>query len=560
MVHLLDLTIVDDPAIRRLQLVEVVLTHCAAVLWPKKPEKLAQAVNWATKIRHALQKISRTQTPEDCNHPPAGHHSATKTGRSGLQVASADALVVGKEARHDRTAEPTSKEFSQSRTCPNSLQNPEHATEQNRASSTGPSSKVEVKSHVDANGVYTETTAAYTAGGNEVVLVSSDGFPLQERLSIPFHDDLPLEIRQLSGGITNELFHIYDPEDVTHSAVVRVFGKETERVISRESELFYQSLFIKTYLHGTNFLVYDFLVDHETLPYTEMKNEAENVARAMALFQVQATLAAVEDFGEPLLPEDHHNVHWEVNHSASQASAKMPMVCTRFDRESNYATHSLTVWVDLLSQQEILEKVHPDKQEEFLKVAKLLRRESDWMMSILMGQLEHLGEGVCHNDLLSANIMRNRSTGALTIIDFDYTKRDFLLFDVANHFNEYTGLECDYATYFPTDEDMFQFILNYRAAMRMHLMKSHADSGREADIIPNEKALFWTDSSEEEAEVTAHWTRLTKLLTLCSNLSWSIWSLLQEAVSKLDVDFLDYAKLRLGRYTETKWDFSRAFV
>lgn len=38
---------------------------------------------------------------------------------------------------------------------------------------------------------------------------------------------LPLHVRRLSGGITNELFHVFDSADVTSSVVIRVFGKET---------------------------------------------------------------------------------------------------------------------------------------------------------------------------------------------------------------------------------------------------------------------------------------------------------------------------------------------
>lgn len=767
MVELLDISIADDTALRRLQLVELVLTHCSSVLWPKKPEKRKMVPSWTQKLRNVIRRKSGSRTPLNGDADGTGggpayvapwSMSPQKGGQNGLRVASADIILCKEEPQshrmyptesplmrftdgisplppsilgeHEddayeqgeaallpvpnvaystalppasqgqalplpqtngtallpsvvtgRPAQPAAPATTSEASEPgSSLHHSRHSHPERHLHSSGggtcngmasaapgtagdgrrgggggeretgqapvaSSSSSVTNSYTGAvasggglfqhgsrtastcvagsssallraaqdrseelppftlltdppcmNGSCTGLSAeagASTGGGGgggggryrtatpatrpdgEVVLVAATGSPLMEPPDAAEFPSLPLEIKRLSGGITNELFHMYDKDDPSTSVVVRVFGKETDRVISRESELFYQSLFIPTYAHGANFLVYEFLDQYETLPYVDMPKEAGAIADAMAAFQVRATMASRRDYSTVPAPRDSDEAEYHGcvdDHLDGQAAGRLSGVnavteggrrSARFDRETNYTLHSITTWADQIATEEILSKVHPDKREAFLAVVADLRRESVWMQQVLKAQESQLGEGVCHNDLLSANFMRHTETGELRIIDFDYAKRNYLLFDIANHFNEYTGLECDYARYFPSEDHMATFVANYRAAMRRHLNEAHRTlqktTGRAEEIIPGEEALFWTASEAEEAATVAHWTRLVKLLTLASNLSWSIWSLVQEAVSTLDVDFLDYAKLRLARYVETKEAFSQGF-
>ncbi|CCW71059.1 unnamed protein product [Phytomonas sp. Hart1] len=313
-----------------------------------------------------------------------------------------------------------------------------------------------------------------------------------------------------------------------------------------------------------------------------MSVECEAIASAIAAFQVRATWAAhkkknmlppmnglrelkSQSKGKDPSLEMRNSVRNECeivdnNKGSAFTTVKDRGCLTRFECESNYTIHSLTAWVELIISDEIIDKVNEEKQDEFRRIGKELHKESQYMLKLLEPHLKFLGEGVCHNDLLSANFMRHMTTGKLKIIDFDYTKRNFLLFDLANHFNEYTGLECDYAKYFPSDEHISTFVRSYRRAMRAQLERSHAELNITEDIISNERALFFTESAVQEEKAILHSVGLLKLLTLYSHLSWSIWSLLQEAVSALDVNFLEYGKLRLERYYETKDNFSQPYV
>ncbi|CAD2215467.1 choline/ethanolamine kinase [Angomonas deanei] len=260
-----------------------------------------------------------------------------------------------------------------------------------------------------------------------------------------------------------------------------------------------------------------------------MPNEMEKIADKMAALQVRATVASKEDV------------------NASGAS--------RFSLEENYTVKSLNDWVNQIASAEIQEKVQDQKRASFIDLGARMQVESEAMRAMIEAHVDQLVEGVCHNDLLCANLMLNEAKKELVIIDFDYTKRNFLLFDIANHFNEYTGLKCDYDTYFPSDSHMRNFITIYREAMRRYILEAHQEQTTLTEVFEGERNFFFTTCEEEEAQVITEWVKLVKWMTLLSNLSWAIWSLFQEAVSDLDVDFLNYAGQRFDRYVLTKQAF-----
>ncbi|KAG5475378.1 hypothetical protein LSCM1_03491 [Leishmania martiniquensis] len=630
MAEITDEWITDDPLRRQVQITEVVLTHCASVLWRQNREKLNKATGWAATLRAwlrsntegldsnssfsessvsqrpiALQKrqsdvtlvladvfapmgsskpnqpphnLPALSTPSSRQsfHIPSSHKNAADGAVNSHLAPEGQSSIAYAAVAHGATLTNTNT-LSRSSTCSSTgwPRYPEVGAGNNRVCEprTGPSppvvagmSSLSRRSTEEICEECCSPPTPVTTRLDEAAVLKANASPSSEcrgALESPF---APLQVKRLSGGITNELFHVYDADNPSASVVVRVFGKETDRVISRESELFYQSLFIPTYVHGGNFLVYDYLDGYYALPYQDMPAEAMTIARAIAAFQVRATRAALRDHACPLLRDSHNMDYWKsleeqmqaAEESSTTSSCGAHKIQSRYDRESNYVIDSLTKWVNLILSQEIVDKVHVEKRESFLETGRRLQSECAWMVSMLEGQKAFLLEGVCHNDLLSANIMIHRERQDVQVIDFDYTKRSFLLYDVANHFNEYPGLDCDYDTHFPSDAHMSAFIAEYRRGMREALEAAwsekctHANSttgaSREDQIFPNARELFWSDSEEAEAKVVAHWTRLAKLLTLASHLSWSVWSLLQEAVSALDVDFLDYARVRYSRY------------
>ncbi|KAA8493260.1 putative choline kinase 2 [Porphyridium purpureum] len=124
---------------------------------------------------------------------------------------------------------------------------------------------------------------------------------------------------------------------------------------------------------------------------------------------------------------------------------------------------------------------------------------------------------LCHNDLLSGNIMCQ--SDSVKLIDYEYCGYNPAGFDVANHFSEYGGFEYDPASFYPSDEQQRAFIRAY--------MTSRKRSGGEA-AVP--------------------WPRVHRRLhqyAVASSLWWGLWAVIQSSVSHIDFDYATYARLRL---------------
>ena len=76
----------------------------------------------------------------------------------------------------------------------------------------------------------------------------------------------------------------------------------------------------------------------------------------------------------------------------------------------------------------------------------------------------------CHNDLLAGNCLLqeersssipNREVGDITIIDYEYGGYNFRAYDIANHFNEWTGFDLDIVNKFPDRDVRARFIHLY---------------------------------------------------------------------------------------------------
>merc|ERR1712154_398002 len=66
-----------------------------------------------------------------------------------------------------------------------------------------------------------------------------------------------------------------------------------------------------------------------------------------------------------------------------------------------------------------------------------IEKELQWLRDEIIPKNAEIA--FCHNDLLAANIMKNKVTGDIKLIDFEYGGVNYASFDIANHFNEYAG-------------------------------------------------------------------------------------------------------------------------
>ena len=163
----------------------------------------------------------------------------------------------------------------------------------------------------------------------------------------------------------------------------------------------------------------------------------------------------------------------------------------------------------------------------------------------------------CHNDLLLANIMRNKATGHIQLIDFEYGGSNYAAFDMANHFNEYAGGTTtqdngvpDY-TRFPDSERQKKFCVEYvKMTKRLESMKSDiTDNDDQKEMVVEEDE----DIMKEAIELLSH----VQKFILVNHLYWGLWAVNQAAEEGCDgFDYLTYASNRFNEYyvKKSEWE------
>lgn len=140
---------------------------------------------------------------------------------------------------------------------------------------------------------------------------------------------------------------------------------------------------------------------------------------------------------------------------------------------------------------------------------------------------------LCHNDLLTKNIIYNQEDGVVKFIDYEYADYNYQAFDIGNHFNEFAGVnEVNYSLY-PSRELQRDWLAAYLQSYKL-------SSGREADVTAE--------------EVTQLYVQVCKF-SLASNFFWGLWAILQSRFSSIDFDFQRYAMARLNYYFEKKEEY-----
>ncbi|KAH9222622.1 kinase-like domain-containing protein [Leptodontidium sp. 2 PMI_412] len=144
-------------------------------------------------------------------------------------------------------------------------------------------------------------------------------------------------------------------------------------------------------------------------------------------------------------------------------------------------------------------------------------------------QNELIAEGGLLQALFSKNHVRDMPE--VDFIDFEYAMAAPATFDIACHFSEWVGFECDY-TLLPSQSVRRQFLLQYMSAYN----KLCKPDGKIRDI------------DELCAEVDK--------FRGVPGFFWGIGALIQAQVSKMDFDFTKYANLRIAEYMDWKAEMS----
>lgn len=115
----------------------------------------------------------------------------------------------------------------------------------------------------------------------------------------------------------------------------------------------------------------------------------------------------------------------------------------------------------------------------------------------------------------------------MTFIDYEYAVPSPAAFDLANHFAEWGGFDCDFSV-LPTRSQRREFIAEYARAYFALLPDNVDDKLVDAEI---EKLA---------AEVDVY--------RGVPGFYWGIWALIQATISQIAFDYASYAEVRLGEY------------
>lgn len=272
-------------------------------------------------------------------------------------------------------------------------------------------------------------------------------------------------------GITNKLIKC---KCVDRVLLIRIYGRKSELLIDRLAELSTLKLLAEfelaepVYGKFRNGLIYGYVAG-AALKTEQIPEVSPKIAQRMAQWHSQ--LPVITD---PVLFQTLRK--WYNGLPDHFSNVAMQSMYDIFDQEY------------LLAAIDYLEMTLPDSKTVF-----------------------------CHNDLLAANIIYQEDVGRVQFIDFEYASTNPRAFDIANHFCEWAGFECEWGG-MPTRDQRRAFYEAYLGA----------DAG-----------CTW---EELDREVMAY--------EPVPSLLWCLWAILQAQYSEIDFDYLGYGRKRYERLRE----------
>ena len=314
---------------------------------------------------------------------------------------------------------------------------------------------------------------------------------------------IALKTTFFADGISNKLLGCYHGDKISTATgvLVRINGKGTDKIIDRDNEIKAFNLLSAIKCLNTakllavfaNGLCYEYL-DGSTLD--------ENTVRDPHIAKLIAFQMADMHFLCRAIPAP----------TASEYGVAVAKFLTNIPKSF---------------EDETKQKVF----EAFPNIS-LLRTEIQTIVSAI-DQL-NLPIVLCHNDLLLANILYDKTADQVKFIDFEYSAYNSNCYDIGNHFAEYAGLnEINYSRY-PDKEYQMNWLQSYLE--RIHFLQNK-DPGT---ITPAELHTLYVG---------------VNLSALAAHLYWTLWSIYQASNSAIEFDFLAYGKLRVEEYFAKKDTF-----
>ncbi|KAL1962865.1 hypothetical protein VTN77DRAFT_9140 [Rasamsonia byssochlamydoides] len=352
-----------------------------------------------------------------------------------------------------------------------------------------------------------------------------------------------IEFVRFTDGITNTLLKIINrkpgltEEQIDSEAVLmRAYGNHTEILIDRERETRSHALLAQRGLappllaRFKNGLLYRFIRGHVTSP-TDLVQPAvwRGVARRLgqwhAVLPISSTSAPTES-----QPVTSRLELLDSNKTGPVHADDITPIQPRQPGPNLWTV--LQKWILAL----------PVTTEEQRARRRILQKELERIVAEL-DDGSGIGEGglvFAHCDLLSANVIvlpraaksesddsDNDGTEEVHFIDYEYATPSPAAFDIANHFAEWGGFNCDY-NMMPTRSVRRKFLTEYVRSYNRH------------------GGIGGKSSSEEEiVEKLFHDVDRFRGIP---GFYWGVWALIQATISQIDFDYASYAEVRLGEY------------
>lgn len=351
-----------------------------------------------------------------------------------------------------------------------------------------------------------------------------------------------IKFKRFTEGITNTLTKATielpgnTASEVDRNAIlIRAYGKGTDVLIDRQRELNSHTLLASRGLAPSllarfeNGLMYKYVEGDVCSPEDLRKAEVyQQVAKRLGEWHGGLPITAISSF-------PHMNGKTPGQKSA-QATEKQPTPTPN-------TWTVVTQWIDAL----------PTDTPEQTKRREDLRTEFESIVARFsdVPGLFNKSYVFSHCDLLSGNVIVQRPTGEpkssctypVAFIDYEYTTPSPAAFDIANHFAEWAGFECDHSA-MPTKSQRRDFLRHYVTSFYDNVISENENLAVEIDLRAAIDQLY------EQVDYFRG----------VPGFYWGVWSLIQATISQIDFDYASYAEIRLGEYWAWKaeMDGSRA--
>lgn len=336
------------------------------------------------------------------------------------------------------------------------------------------------------------------------------------KLRPEWNDKRELETKCVKSGVTNSLFACYLKSfGLNHKETIlfRIYSKNSDKVIERTNEIEAMramqkhELGPKYYGKFKNGIFYEFLPG--SILDLEMLNNSEiycDIAKAMA----QLHFTEFKGFTQ------------EYDFKSDKEIFIFREIWKLFSLVLDDYKLNMPKMTDELF------KLIPSKQE--------LKSEIENYQSHMINLTRENKSLIVfsHNDLFPGNIIYNKqSEKKIKFIDYEYSGRNYQAYDIANHFNEFAGVESPDYSYFPNKD--YQLIW-----LTIYLNEFNALKNT---LNYNDKVINLVEFYEE-----------VNKFTLASHLMWGLWGLVQAQVSECDYDydFVTYSSVRFIEYFKRK--------